>query len=151
MAGAELPMRWVSIDPGDRHVGFAAWHDADCMYAIELTPDQCVTALMNMAIEGVLHHVVYEKFALYGWNEKSMAGNEFETVQLIGKIKLICDIKGISYSGQFAREHKAIYRMGWYKALTAKEKRKLPWWGHGGHAMDAWVIGMWFKRQREAA
>lgn len=150
MAGV-LPLRWVSIDPGDRHVGFAAWHEADCMYAIELDPEQCVTALINMATEGVLHHVVYEKFALYAWNEKSMAGNEFLTVKLIGKIELICDIKGIPYCGQFASEHKRIYRMGWFKSLTMREKRAMPWYGHGDHAKDAWVVGEWFKRQREAA
>lgn len=151
MTGAPLPLRWVSIDPGDRHVGFAAWQGDTCLYAVELDPDQCVQALINMATEGVLEHVVYEKFALYAWNEKSLAGNEFLTVKLIGKIELICDLKGIPWSGQFASEHKRIYRMGWFKSLSPKEQRQMPWWGNGGHAKDAWCVGEWFKRQRKAA
>lgn len=146
---AELPHRWVSIDPGDRHVGFATWVMGECMSAVELTPDQSIKTLEELMAREVLDHIVYEKFALYAWNEKSMAGNEFITSQLIGVYKYLATRNNVPISGQFASQHKRIYRMDWFKALTPKELRLMPWWGNGGHAKDAWVIGMWFKRERE--
>ena len=147
----ERPYRWVSIDPGDRHVGFATWQEDNCLHAIELDPNQCISALENLASAGVLEAVVYEKFALYAWNEKSMAGNEFKTSQLIGIIKYICHKYDVPCHGQFASEHKRIYRMGWFKNLTPSETRAMPWWGNGGHAKDAWAAGVWFVRQRKAS
>lgn len=143
-----LPHRWVSIDPGDRHVGFATWLEDKCLAAVELNPDQCVKTLEELMDRGTLDHLVYEKFALYAWNEKSMAGNEFITSQLIGVFKYLASRGGVPISGQFASQHKRIYRMGWFKDKTLKEKRELPFWGHGDHAKDAWVIGQWFKRER---
>lgn len=145
-----LPLRWISLDPGDRHVGWAEWTLGNCIKAEEITPEECDNRLYARCVhEHDLDHIVYEKFALYGWNEKSMMGNEFETCQLIGVIKSHARRGDVPTTGQFASQHKAIYRMGWYKELTPKELREMPWWGHGGHAKDAWVAGMWFKRQRE--
>jgi hypothetical protein len=144
-------MRWVSIDPGDRHVGFATWVQDECLEAVELTPSECVTTLEVMLKAGILEVIVYEKFALYAWNEKSMAGNEFITSQLIGIIKYLANRYGVNCVGQFASEHKRIYKMGWFKDLTPRDQRALPWWGNGAHAKDAWCIGTWFVRQRKAA
>lgn len=144
----ELPGRWCSIDPGDRHVGFATWSGGECVAAVELTPDECIKTLEDKLERQVLDLIVYEKFALYGWNEKSMAGNEFVTSQLIGVIKYLASRGGINVVGQFASEHKRVYRMTWYKDATPTELRAMPWWGNGGHAKDAWVIGEWFKRKR---
>ena len=145
-----MPLRWVSIDPGDRHVGWAEWTLGNCIKAEEITPEECDNRLYARCVhEHDLDHIVYEKFALYAWNERSLSGNEFETSQLIGVIKSHARRGDVPASGQFASQHKAIYRMGWYKELTPKELREMPWWGHGGHAKDAWVVGAWFKRQRQ--
>lgn len=143
-----LPHRWVSIDPGDRHVGFSTWLQDACLASVELTPDQSIKTLEELMDRGTLDHIVYEKFALYAWNEKSMAGNEFVTSQLIGVYKYLASRHDVSISGQFASQHKRIYRMGWFKDMTPKDKRTLPWWGHGEHSKDSWVIGQWFKRER---
>lgn len=143
------PERWVSIDPGDIHVGLASWTGYECVSAIETTPEGLEQTLEHLLEGKILDHVVYEKFALYGWNEKSMAGNEFETSQLIGVIKYLCRKHGVPYTGQFASEHKRIYKLGWYVAMTRKERMQLPWWGNGGHAMDAWCAGAWFVRKRQ--
>lgn len=148
MSASDVPFRWVSIDPGDRHVGFATWVNTDCVTALELTPRQCMTTLENLLEAQILSAIVFEKFALYAWNEKSMAGNEFLTCQLIGMIKYVADKHEIECVGFSASEHKRIYRMGWFTALTPKELRTLPWWGNGGHAKDAWCLGEWFKRKR---
>jgi hypothetical protein len=145
----ELPHRWVSIDPGDRHVGFATWVNDQCLDAVELTPDQCVSTLEAKLKDQVLDLIVYEKFALYAWNEKSMAGNEFLTSQLIGIFKYLASRADIEIVGQFASQHKRIYKMTWFKDLTPREQRSMPYWGNGEHAKDAWVIGAWFVRERE--
>ncbi len=144
----DRPYRWVSIDPGDRHVGFATWAGPVCVGAVELTPEKCTDTLEALIACGRLQTIVYEKFALYAWNEKSMAGNEFETSQLIGVLKYLARKADLEIVGQFASVHKRIYKLGWYVDLTPKELRKLPWWGHGGHAKDAWVTGCWFVSQR---
>lgn len=144
------PQRWVSIDPGDKHVGFATWVEDTCLQAVELTPDECIKTLENFIDNKILECVVYEKFALYAWNEKSLAGNEFLTSQLIGIIRYVCHRGEVPAVGQFASEHKRIYRMSWFKAMTPKEQRTLPWWGNGGHAKDAWCVGEWFRRHRKA-
>lgn len=146
-----LPERWVSIDPGDVHVGFATWVRRDCIQAVELNPRQCVSALKNLLGNKIVSLVVCEKFALYGWNEKSMAGNEFLTCQLIGVIKYLCDEHDVPYVGQFASEHKRIYKLGWFTSMTRAEQRAMPYAGNGGHAKDAWVAGEWFARKREQA
>lgn len=146
-----LPLRWCTIDPGDRHVGFCTWSVGQCVEAVELTPEQCVQTLELLLSRRALDCIVYEKFALYAWNEKSMAGNEFETSQLIGVIKYLAGRAGIKAHGQLASEHKRIYRMGWFLELDGRAKRAMPWWGKGPHVKDAWVIGQWFIRQCERA
>ncbi len=146
----ELPVAWVSIDPGDRHVGFATWAGEDCTSATEKTPEECIEFLESYGERMVLEVVVYEKFALYGWNEKSMAGNEFETCQLIGVIKYLCKRYGMHAVGQFASQAKPLYRTSWFRGLTPTEKRRMPWWGQGDHAKDAWAHGMYFVKHRKA-
>lgn len=146
----ERPGRWVSIDPGDRHVGYAKWLGDDCMSAVELTPEGLEAELEELTVTGWLHTIVYEKFSLYAWNEKSLAGNEFLTSQLIGVIKYIGKKGGCELVSQSAATGKRIYKMGWYLDLTPAELRQMPWWGNGGHAKDAWCHGEWFRRQRKA-
>lgn len=143
------PMRWLSIDPGDRHVGLATWQGDECLAAVEVDPTKLIEILESFCAAGILETVVYEKFALYAWNEKSMAGNEFLTSQMIGVIKYVCWKHDVPVVGQFASEHKRIYKMSWFRDLTRKELMQLPWWGNGGHAKDAWVIGKWFIRERK--
>ena len=145
----KCPDRWLSIDPGDIHVGLATWMGDECKSAIETTPEGLIATLEYMLEGKVIDLVVCEKFALYAWNEKSMAGNEFETSQLIGVIKYLCKRHGVPYVGQFASEHKRIYKLGWFLAMSNKEQRAMPYWGQGGHAKDAWVAGRWFANKRE--
>lgn len=145
----DRPQRWISIDPGDRHVGFATWTHDECLAAVELTPDECIKTLEEKIERGVLDCVVTEDFFLYGWNEKSMAGNRFLTCRLLGIIEYLCSRGGVEYHTQLANVHKRIYKMGWFTSLSVADKRLMPWWGNGDHAKDAWVVGEWFKRQRQ--
>jgi hypothetical protein len=146
-----LPLRWVSIDPGDFHVGYAEWTAGECTAAYEINPDECADKLEKHERDRTLDDIVYEKFALQQWKAHEMSGNEFLTSQLIGVIKRTAKRGDIGCHGQYNHQHKRIYKMGWFLEMPLKEKRQLPWWGHGTHAKDAWVIGLWFKRQREKA
>lgn len=148
----ERPTRWVSIDPGDRHVGFATWQGDTCLNAIELTPDECIKALENLTKNRVIDTVVCEDFELYGWDEKtlrSLVGNKFLTCRLIGMIDYIANRGDVDFVLFLAREHKRIYKMGWFTSLSRSDTRQLPWWGNGDHAKDAWCLGMWFIRERK--
>ena len=145
----ELPARWVSIDPGDFHVGFATWNKRECASAIEVTPAKCETLLETLCEGRMIEVIVYEKFFLYGWNEKSLAGNEFLTCQLIGVNKYLGKRYGVHTVGQMAAIGKATYRKSWFKALTRREQMQLPYWGQGGHAKDAWAHGIAFIAERD--
>ncbi len=153
-----IPPAWVSVDPGDRHVGWAEWEGRQCIKAVELTPEQAVERLEELT--GIkytsnytrrIEVLVCEKFSLYAWNEKSLAGNEFLTSQLIGCIKYICNRGGVLYVGQLASQAKSLYRTNSFKHMTATEKRRMPWWGSGEHAKDAWAHGMYFIKERDRA
>lgn len=148
-----IPDYWVSIDPGDRYVGFATWHGEHCVSAKEMNPNDCLAVLERLTgVESthstgsnkVITRVVCEKWKLYPWMAQDMFWNEFLTCQLIGVIKYICNRTEVEYVGQDAEFGKRQYKMDWYKKLTNKEKRALPWWGqlaNGDHAKDAWIHG----------
>lgn len=151
---AELPVRWVSIDPGDHYVGFATWVKGECTESFETTPEGCIELLERLTKGRIIETIVCEKWELYPWLQQSLAGNEFKTCQLIGVIKYLADRGGCVYVGQLAKIGKSTYRTDWFKQLTAKQKRELPWWGqlkNGDHAKDAWAHGMYFVKSRTGA
>lgn len=147
-----LPERWLSVDPGDLHVGVASWVGAECVRVQEVTPDELAAMLETAFKHGMVDLVACEKFALDLKRAGQQSGSEFLTCQLIGVIKYLCKKNNVPYVGFFNHQHKRIYKMGWYTELTLKDKRKLPWWGAanstGEHCKDAWCVGMWFKQQR---
>lgn len=148
---SKLPARWCSIDPGDRYVGFAAWEGGTCTACYETTPDGVVETLENLCGNRIVETIVCEKWELYPWLQKSLAGNEFLTSQLIGVIKYLANRGGCTYVGQLARVGKSTYKTSWYTAMSAKEKRQMPWWGkleNGDHAKDAWAHGRYFIKSR---
>lgn len=151
MSESKLPARWVSIDPGDHYVGFATWVNTECTSCLETTPEGLISKLELLCEPRVIETIVCEKWELYPWLQKSLAGNEFLTSQLIGVIKYIAKRYGQTYVGQLASQGKSTYRTTWYKSLTVADRRKLPWWGelkNGDHAKDAWAHGKYFIKHR---
>lgn len=146
----DLPERWVSIDPGDLHVALAWWELGTCTMVEECNPDEAVERLEDAFKRNAIDLVACEKFALDAKRAAQQSGSEFLTSQLIGVIKYLCRKNNVPYVGFFNHQHKRIYRMSWYMALTLKDKRKLAWWGKGSgeHCKDAWCVGAWFKHQR---
>lgn len=91
----DAPALWA-IDPGDEHVGLAAFVADEselgwrCFKAGELTPDQFADLYAWFALAGLLHTVVFERFRLYADKAEEQRGSEFLTSQLIGVIKWVC-------------------------------------------------------------
>ena len=141
-----LPEHWISVDPGDKHVGMAFWEGVECTGTQEFSPEMglayietCISGHLNVSL------IVYERFALDSRRAGVQVGSEFLTPQMIGVIKWLGTKYKVPTVGYYNHEHKRIVNMDWYKAITLKEKRKLPWWGQGTgeHCKDAWTVGAW--------
>lgn len=137
----DAPEQWVSIDPGDSYVGWVNFNKHQPVYSVELSPWECIERLHERL--PVLNLVVFERWTLYGWNEKSLSGNEFLTSQLIGIIKYLCFIHGVPYVGYRAREGKATTykRDPWIRWTTAQWKLALQGPIGRGHTKDALAQG----------
>lgn len=149
-----LPASWLSVDPGDRYVGVARWAGSSCQWTEEQTPEQFAETLVDLCglLTGVrlIEVLVQEKFALYGWNEKSLAGNEFLTCQMIGMTKFVCAWTGVKYVGQFAAQGKMTYRREPFKHWTAKQWQEALGGPIGkGHTKDAYAHGAHFIYMRD--
>ncbi len=144
-----LPEQWITIDPGDKHVGMAVWQRENCVSTHELSPDQALRTLDYMTSPDFWKPpslVVYERFALDPRRAGQQSGSEFGTSQMIGVIKWLCQKAKVECVGYTNSQHKRVYSMDWYKGLSLKDKRSLPWWGVGAnHAKDAWCLGMWHR------
>lgn len=145
-----IPNCWVSIDPGDRHVGWAMWNNAKPIEVAEVTPELCVSTLEKLL--GIIHPytcqldlIVIERFQLYAWNEKSLAGNEFKTSQLIGVVKYLANRARVELVPQYASEGKLTYNRAPFKHWKA---RQWPSYGMGTHAKDAVAHGYAFLWRR---
>lgn len=106
---------WVSIDPGDAHVGLATWHNENLLWAGEESPQMTVEFLTRNvgkrnATTASIGLVLCERWSLYAWAQASLGGNEFLTAQLIGAIKYICFTRGVPYIGRFASQGKQTYQ-----------------------------------------
>lgn len=87
------PSRMVSIDPGDVHVGVAAWHRTleawECTLAVEMTPETAVEYLSRELLQGRVDLVVVEDFRLQPDKAMAQVGSDMPTAQLIGVIKYL--------------------------------------------------------------
>lgn len=96
-------MRWLSVDPGQVHVGVAWWEDAELREATELTVDSYVTMLHGQCQSGdsilsppPLGLIVVERFSLMSPRySKQQSKQAVETIKLIGITHGICLIFGV--------------------------------------------------------
>ena len=93
-------VRIVSLDPGGTNgiciverVPSGEW---DIKYVDGLEKHDLYTKLETIPAENTF--LVYETYRLYESKAKVMIGNEFETVQIIGVIKYLCEKRGIPYT-----------------------------------------------------
>lgn len=101
--------RVISIDPGGTNgvcVATGIGADWAITYVDGLEKHKLYDLLEHVEVEGTL--LIYETYRLYESKAKVMVGNEFETVQIIGVIKYICEKRGIPYRDS-ATSNKAFF------------------------------------------
>jgi len=138
-----LPQFWISIDPGDKHVGYASWDGEECSAAVEMTPDEVVDVVCDLAGFGVIGLLVVERFTLYPWMAAQMSHSELYTPQLIGALHHIARRHNIPFEKPQASKLPEIYKD---PELVARLHR---WIGHGKHARDAEAHGLRYVVQLE--
>jgi hypothetical protein len=138
-----IPHRMVTIDPGDRHVGWVEWVDGRPVNAIEYEPDKAMDRLE--AVVDRLDLLVYERYLLYGWLAAQQVGSEFATSQLIGAIKHVCRRQHVPVVGHTAAQMKALYKI---KPWVNLKPRQWPTYGKGPHVRDAFMHGVLLLRTR---
>jgi hypothetical protein len=131
-----LPDFWLSIDPGDVHVGYASWDRDVCTAAVEMTPDECVDTISDLVAFGVLGLLVVERYTLYPWMAAQQSHSEMWTPQLIGALTHLARRANVPlYKPQASKLN------GVYKTPLAARLHK--YHGSGSkHAKDAEAHGL---------
>lgn len=106
------PGRILAIDPGDVHVGLAAWDDV-FQWAMEVEPDNLVDMLKSFQPQ----IVVIESYKIYGAQFKRFSKEP--TIQLIERVKMFCEAHGVEYFEQDAPLRKIGYASPYYKRHKA--------------------------------
>lgn len=143
---SELPDFWVSVDPGDVHVGVSWWHGPVCYKSYETGPDEWVDEMIGLIAHRNLRLVVYERFLLRGALMAQQQGSEFFTSQLIGAMRHVCRRAGVACVGVRPREHKALFRQREFKP-PIRTHREWASYGHGQHAKDSECLGEFHIRK----
>jgi hypothetical protein len=129
-------MMWLSVDPGDVHVGTASWQHTRCTGAWEETPNTFIDYAWSLAETKLLNMIVCESFMLYAWQSAEQSGSTFKTPELIGQIKFLGRRFDVPVVMQQASVGKAVYKAERLNSRLSK------WRGHGRHAKDAEAHGI---------
>lgn len=135
---------WISVDPGEVHVGVTYWKDTEPVWAKEFAPDEFVDWLIAAIAEGRVEMIVYEIFLLYPGAEinRNQMGSTFATCELIGVMRHLCRRAGLPFVGYQASHHKAQYKNSQFKP-PLKPHRAWKSYGHGSHTKDAENLGIY--------
>ncbi len=117
-----IPNRTIAVDPGDKYCGVTLWEKTVCYEGKEWDPSELTWWFYQNGNQ--FDCLVVERFVLYAWNEKSLAGNEFKTSQLIGCLKFIARLHQLELVAQFASQGKSTYKRAPFKHWRAADWRK---------------------------
>lgn len=87
-------MKILGIDPGARHNGVVLFDDEVMRWSEELKPYELYVRVSGIA--NSLDTCVMEEFRLYPWLMGEQGFSALETVEVIGVVKYICNMKGVS-------------------------------------------------------
>lgn len=144
-------MTIVCFDPGN-HTGWVAQDTATGkMKAGTLLEETMMEGLIDIFNRLQPEVVVFETFNLYPGMAKSLSWNSFYPVEVIGQIKLLCKMNGISnivgqapsikkYAGQPTRDEVADLRE------RCKHSNSALWGIFTEHTKDAWLHLLYFRR-----
>ena len=138
-----LPDFWLSIDPGDKHVGYASWDRDECTAAVEMTPDECIDTVWDLAGFGVIGLLVVERFTLYPWLAAKMSHSELFTPQMIGALAHIARRHKIPFYKPQASKLNDVY------TTPLKDRLHKHLGTPGKHAKDAEAHGLLIVYQVE--
>ena len=79
----------ISIDPGDKHVGFAAWEGGELVKWAKFSPQQTIAELEPFQGLDILSRIVVESYRLYPWLAAQQGYSALLTPQLIGVIEYL--------------------------------------------------------------
>ena len=125
-------MKILAFDPGET----TGWAAVDYIHATwgefkELTR---IITLINECSPDV---VVVESFRLYPWMAKTLSWNSFRAVEMIGAIKLVCELQDIKVEMQSAA------MMKFPKHIIAKPAKM------SKHAYDAYCHAEIYRRRQK--
>lgn len=133
---------WVSIDPGDVHVGVCFWLGREPQWAREFDQETFVDWLIPRVASGEIELVVYEVFMLYHSKATQQTGSKFFTSELIGVMRHLCRRAKVPFHGYQASVHKALYKLADYRPPKMPLKAWVSY-GNGSHCKDAECVGRW--------
>lgn len=139
---------WLSVDPGDVHVGVCYWIGREPQWAEEFDQDTFVDWLVPRVARKEIELVIYEVFMLYHDKAVQQTGSKFLTPELIGVMRHLCRRAGVPFHGYQASTHKQIYK----NPIFRPPQKPLKAWvsyGHGSHCKDAECAGVWYLREHE--
>lgn len=140
--------QWISVDPGDVHVGVCFWIGREPQWAKEFDQETFVDWLVPRLVKGELELVVHEIFMLYQSKAVQQTGSKFLTSELIGVMRHLCRRAKVPFHGYQASTHKMLYKNPDYRP----PKMKLQDWvsyGNGSHCKDAECVGRWHIRAND--
>lgn len=130
-------MNFVSIDPGDIHVGWVRWEDSQPVHLEELTPDECAKQMKFLRGQDV---IALEDWRLYPDKANTMIGSDMPTCQLIGVIKYLAEENGIPVLMQGAGIKEPTRGVLRHRDVTLLSKQM----GLSDHVQDAELHGYHF-------
>lgn len=136
---------WISVDPGDIHVGVTYWRGREPLWAKEFDQISFVDWLIPKLSSGTVVMIAYEVFMLYHSKATQQTGSKFHTPELIGVMRHLCRRKGIPFVGFQASVHKSLYKNLDYRPPRMPLNAWVSY-GHGGHCKDSECVGRWFVR-----
>jgi len=137
---------WLSIDPGEVHVGVTFWQVVEPVRCQEFTPETFGDWLETHISE--LELIAYEIFMLYPGAEvgRNQMGSTFGTCEVIGVIKHLARRHDVPLFGFQASAHKALYKQAEYKP-PVKPLRAWKSYGLGSHCKDSECVGEYHLRR----
>jgi hypothetical protein len=141
---AGVQMRLIAIDPGERHVGVAAFLGTECIEAWESGREEFYLELVELLGRGVVDVVVYETFQLYADKALAQTGSEMGTCECIGVIKYLCgrwpEVRLVGQPAMIQEGTRSILRAKRVVSFAKRERR-------GPHAFSAELHGQYYIRR----
>jgi hypothetical protein len=122
-------VRVLAVDPGDAHVGIAAWSRRGGIKSIEKDADVAL-AVLDVLLDQDWTCLVIEKFVLYPTQARAQSYSPMLTAEMIGALKWIASRKGTPVVTQGADIKEPTRRQCRARGLEWRDLRS-------GHASDA--------------